>query len=141
MIASSTYPTREAVEDAADMADVADSRRGRTMNSFTLRAIGNLSQNPQAIVKGVNGDTPCTVFCLAGRDDRDDEIASRPGVTNLWFTAYGGIGDEIAKHAKKGDQLFVEAIVQTMMGSRSAYDHQFTVTGYRFGSRRGRNRS
>jgi len=55
----------------------------------------------------------------------------------MWFAAYGPVGEEIVTKSRKGDQLFVEAVAQTMMGSSSAYDHTFIVTGFRFGARKG----
>jgi len=106
------------------------------MNSFTLRAIGNLSRDPEFVRQG---DTMCARFCLAGIDIEASNGGgpSRESATKIWFTAYGPVGEEIVTKARNGDQLFVEAIAQTMMGSNSAYDHTFIVKGFRFGARKG----
>jgi single-stranded DNA-binding protein len=106
------------------------------MNSFTLRAIGNLSRDPEFVSQG---DTTYARFCLAGIDVEASNGGgpSRESATKIWFTAYGPVGEEIATKARKGDQLFVEAIAQTMMGSGSAYDHTFIVKGFMFGARKG----
>jgi hypothetical protein len=47
------------------------------------------------------------------------------------------VGQEIVTKARKGDQLFVEAVAKTMMGSSSPYDHEFIVKGFVFGAKRG----
>jgi hypothetical protein len=85
------------------------------------------------------GDTPYTLFCLVGNDviEREGEGRHKEIVTALWFAAYDTLGGEILANARKGDQLFVEAIAQTMMATYSAYDHSFIVRGFRFGVRKG----
>lgn len=45
----------------------------------------------------------------------------------------GDVGDEIVRHARKGDQLFVEGI---LLSERDKDGFTFMVTGYRFGARR-----
>jgi single-stranded DNA-binding protein len=101
------------------------------MNSFTPRAIGNLSRDPEFVGRG---DLTYAHFCLVGNDGGDRP--SRESATHIWFTAYGPVGEEIVTKARKGDQLFVEAVVLTMMGSASAYDHTCIVTRFRFGARK-----
>jgi single-strand DNA-binding protein len=107
------------------------------MNSFTLTAVGNLARNPELVAKS---DTLYTRFCLIGNDyaGRDDEGAAREVVTSLWFVAFGGLGEAIAKNARKGDQLIVEARIRsndwTDKQGEKQYDHSFVVTGFRFGA-------
>lgn len=107
------------------------------MNSFQVRAIGNLARNPEPARKGEIGFTR---FCLVGDDyaGKDETGAAREVVTSLWFVAFGPLGEAIAKHAKKGDQLVVEARIRANNwvdedGERK-YDHSFVVEGFRFGA-------
>jgi single-strand DNA-binding protein len=107
------------------------------MNCFTLTAVGHMARNPEVIAKG---EVACTRFCLIGNDyaGKDDEGAAREVTTSLWFVAFGAIGDSIAQHSRKGDQLIVEARVRSnnwtdKQGERQ-YDHSFVVQGFRFGA-------
>jgi single-strand DNA-binding protein len=107
------------------------------MNSFTLTAVGHLARNPEVVAKG---DVACTRFCLIGNDyaGKDDEGTAREVTTSLWFRAFGAIGDSIAQHARKGDQLIVEARVKannwTDKQGEKQYDLTFVVQGFRFGA-------
>ena len=104
------------------------------MNSFKLTAVGNLLRNPDLVAKG---DTLYTHFCLVGNDyaGRDEEGAAREVVTSLWFVAFGALGEAVAKHARKGDQLMVEARVRadnwTDKQGEKKYDHSFILDLYR----------
>jgi single-strand DNA-binding protein len=107
------------------------------MNSFTLTAVGNLARNPELVAKS---DTMYTRFCLVGNDyvGKDDEGAAREVVTTLWFVAFGALGEAIAKNARKGDQLIIEARIRSnnwvdKQGGKQ-YDHSFIVQGFRFGA-------
>lgn len=107
------------------------------MNSFTLTAVGNLARNPELIAKG---DRSYARLCLVGNDyaGKDEEGAAREVVTSLWFVAFGPLGETIAQHARKGDQLILEARVRASnwtdeQGERQ-YDHSFIVQGFRFGA-------
>jgi single-strand DNA-binding protein len=107
------------------------------MNSFTLTGVGNLARNPELVAKG---DTLYTRFCLVGNDyaGKDEEGAAREVITSLWFVAFGALGEALAKNARKGDQLVVEARVRAnnwtdKQGERQ-YDHSFIVQGFRFGA-------
>jgi single-strand DNA-binding protein len=107
------------------------------MNSFTLTAVGNLARNPELVAK--NG-TSYTRFCLVGNDyaGKDEEGAAREVVTSLWFVAFGPLGEALARNARKGDQLFVEARVRannwTDKQGEKQYDHSFVAEGFRFGA-------
>ena len=107
------------------------------MNSFTLTAVGQLARNPEVVAKS---DVAYTRFCLVGNDygGKDDEGATREVVTSLWFVAFGSAGEAIAHHARKGDQLIVEARVRanvwTDKQGEKQYDHSFVVQGFRFGA-------
>jgi len=81
------------------------------MNSFKVTAIGNLAKNPELIAKD---ETIYSRFCLIGNDyaGRDDEGTAREVVTSLWFVAFGALGEAIAKNARKGDQLIVDARIR-----------------------------
>ena len=107
------------------------------MNSFTLTAVGNLARNPELVAK--NGSS-YTRFCLVGNDyaGKDEEGAAREVVTSLWFVAFGAMGEALARNARKGDQLIVEARVRasnwTDKQGEKQYDHSFIVDGFRFGA-------
>jgi single-stranded DNA-binding protein len=106
------------------------------MNSFTLLAVGNLGRHPELVSKG---DLTYTRFLLVGNDySRDDEGGTREFVTSLWFTAFGPLGETIARNARMGDQLLVRAQVRAnnwvdKQGAKQ-YDHSFIVEGFRFGA-------
>jgi single-strand DNA-binding protein len=107
------------------------------VNSFTLTAVGNLARNPELVSKG---DKSYARLCLVGNDyaGKDEEGAAREVVTSLWFVAFGAMGEAIARNARKGDQLIVEARVRssnwTDEQGEKQYDHSFIVQGFRFGA-------
>jgi single-strand DNA-binding protein len=107
------------------------------MNSFTLTAVGNLARNPELISKA---DMSYTKLCLVGNDyaGKDEEGAAREVTTSLWFVAFGAMGEAIARNARKGDQLILEARVResnwTDEKGEKQYDHSFIVQGFRFGA-------
>jgi single-strand DNA-binding protein len=107
------------------------------MNSFKLTAVGNLARNPELVAKN---ETSYSKLCLVGNDyaGKDEEGAAREVVTTLWFVAFGAIGEALARNARKGDQLFIEARVRSnnwvdKQGEKQ-YDHSFIVEGFRFGA-------
>jgi single-strand DNA-binding protein len=107
------------------------------MNSFTLTAVGNLAKNPELATKG---DTSYTRICLVGNDyaGKDEHGNVRETVTSLWFVAFEGLGETIAKNARKGDQLILEAQVRSNIWTdkegEKQYDHSFVVQSFRFGA-------
>ena len=107
------------------------------MNSFTLTAIGHLARDPELTVKG---ETTYVRFCLIGNDyaGRDEEGAEREIATSIWFVAFGVLGETIARHARRGDQLIVEAQVRadnwTDKQGERRYDYSYVVQGFRFGA-------
>jgi single-strand DNA-binding protein len=107
------------------------------MNSFSLTAVGNLARNPELVAKN---DTSYTRFCIVGNDyaGKDEEGAAREVSTSLWFVAFGAMGEALARNARKGDQLIVEAHVRannwTDKQGEKQYDHSFIVDGFRFGA-------
>jgi single-strand DNA-binding protein len=107
------------------------------MNSFKLTAVGNLARNPELVAKN---ETSYAKLCLVGNDyaGKDEEGAAREVVTTVWFVAFGAIGEALARNARKGDQLFIEARVRSnnwvdKQGEKQ-YDHSFIVEGFRFGA-------
>jgi single-strand DNA-binding protein len=107
------------------------------MNSFTLTAVGNLARNPEFVAKN---DMSYARFCLVGNDyaGKDEGGSAREVTTSLWFVAFGPMGEALARNARKGDQLFVEARVRannwTDKQGEKQYDHSFIVAGFRFGA-------
>jgi single-strand DNA-binding protein len=107
------------------------------MNSFTLYAVGHLARDPELITKG---ETSYARLCLIGNDyaGKDEEGAAREVVTSVWFTAFGAVGETIARNTRKGDQLIVQARLRTgqpadKQGERE-FEHSFIVQGFRFGA-------
>ena len=107
------------------------------MNSFTLTAVGNLARNPELVSKG---DRSYARLCLVGNDyaGKDEEGAAKEVVTSLWFVAFGALGESIARNARKGDQLILDARVRasnwTDEKGEKQYDHSFIVQGFRLGA-------
>jgi len=107
------------------------------MNSFTVTAVGNLAKNPELTVKA---DTTYTRICLVGNDyaGKDDHGNNRELTTSLWFVAFEALGESIAKNARKGDQLIVQAQIRannwTDKEGEKQYDHSFVVQNFRFGA-------
>jgi len=107
------------------------------MNSFNLTAVGNLAKNPELAVKG---DTTYTRFCLVGNDyaGKDEHGNPREVATSLWFVAFESLGEAIAKNARKGDQLIVQAQIRsnnwTDKDGEKQYDYSFVAQNFRFGA-------
>ena len=107
------------------------------MNSFTLIAVGNLAKDPEFSAKG---GTSYARICLVGNDyaGKDEHGNAREAVTSLWFVAFEGLGEAIAKNARKGDQLILQAQVRsnnwTDQKGEKQYDHSFVVQNFRFGA-------
>ena len=107
------------------------------MNSFTLVAVGNLAKNPELVVKG---ETSYTRLCLVGNDyaGKDDDGNPREVTTSLYLVAFEGLGEAIARNARKGDQLVVQAQVRannwTDRDGETQYDYSFVVQSFRFGA-------
>jgi single-strand DNA-binding protein len=107
------------------------------MNCFNVIAIGNLAKSPELETKG---DTNYARFCLIGNDyaGKDEEGDAREVTTSVWFVAFGALGEAIARNARKGDQLVVQARIRAnnwtdKQGERK-YDYSFVVDGFRFGA-------
>lgn len=107
------------------------------MNSFTVTAVGNLAKNPELTVKA---DTAYTRICLVGNDyaGKDEHGNVREAVTSLWFVAFDALGEAIAKNARKGDQLIIQAQIRsnnwTDSDGEKQYDYSFIVQNFRFGA-------
>jgi single-strand DNA-binding protein len=107
------------------------------MNSFTVTAVGNLAKNPELAVRG---DTTYTRICLVGNDyaGKDEQGNAREAVTSLWFVAFENLGEVIAKNARKGDQLIVQAHIRsnnwTDKDGEKQYDYSFVIHSFRFGA-------
>jgi single-strand DNA-binding protein len=107
------------------------------MNSFNLTAIGNLAKDPEFLAKG---ETTYAKFYLLGNDyaGKDDHGNAREAVTGLWFVAFDKLGEAIAKNARKGDQLIIQAQVRannwTDKEGEKKYEHSFVVQNFRFGA-------
>ncbi|MGH8206970.1 MAG: single-stranded DNA-binding protein [Steroidobacteraceae bacterium] len=107
------------------------------MDSFKVIAVGNLAKKPELDSKG---ERSYVRFCLIGNDyaGKDEGGGAREVVTSLWFVAFGALGEAIAKSARKGDQLIVEAKIRSnnwtdQQGDRQ-YDYSFIAESFRFGA-------
>jgi single-strand DNA-binding protein len=111
--------------------------QGAIMNSFIVTAIGNLAREPET---GVKGDTAYTKFCLVGNDyaGKDDHGQPREAVTSMYFVAFDGVGEAIAKHCRTGDQLIVQAHVRSNnyvdKAGEKQYEYSYVVQSFRFGA-------
>jgi single-strand DNA-binding protein len=107
------------------------------MNSFALTAVGHLAKDPELTVKG---DITYTRFCLVGNDyaGKDDAGNNREIVTSLWFVAFEGLGETIAKNVRKGDQIILQAQIRssnwTDKEGEKQYDYSFIVQSFKFGA-------
>ena len=107
------------------------------MNSFTVTAVGNLAKDPEL---GAKGDTTYTRICLVGNDyaGKDNQGNVREIVTSLWFVAFDNLGEAIAKNARKGDQLILQAQMRadnwTDKEGEKQYDYSYIVQNFRFGA-------
>jgi len=107
------------------------------MNSFTVTAVGNLASDPELAVKG---ELTYTKICLIGNDyaGKDAQGNAREAVTTVYFVAFDQLGEVIAKNARKGDQLIVQAQVRsnnwTDNNGETRYDYSFVIQNFRFGA-------
>lgn len=107
------------------------------MNSFTVTAVGNLAKDPELAAKG---GASYTRICLVGNDyaGKDEHGNAREAVTSLWFVAFESLGEAIAKNARKGDQLIVQAQIRannwTDREGEKQFDHSFVIQNFRFGA-------
>jgi single-strand DNA-binding protein len=107
------------------------------MNSFTLFAVGNLAKDPELASKG---DTAYTQFCLIGNDyaGKDSQGNTREIATSLYFVAFDNLAETIAKNARIGDQLIVQAQIRANnwidKEGEQRYDHTFVVQHFRLGA-------
>jgi single-strand DNA-binding protein len=107
------------------------------MNSFSVTAVGNLAKDPELAYKG---DTTYTRICLVGNDyaGKDEQGNAREEATSLWFVAFESLGEAIAKNARKGDQLILQAQIRannwTDKEGEKHYDYSYVVQNFRFGA-------
>jgi len=110
-----------------------------SLNSFTLQAVGTLARNPELVAKE---NTTFVRFCLVGNNHNIDENGvERPVASTVWFHAFDEAANSLIKHARKGDQLIVEALVcgaTVVLDWHSMQQVQIIVTAFAFGAK-GRN--
>lgn len=107
------------------------------MNSFTITAVGNLAEDPELDNKG---GTTYTQICLIGNDyaGKDEQGNARESVTSVYFVAFDNLGEALAKSARKGDQLIVQAQIRsnnwTDRDGKRRYDLSNVIQNFRFGA-------
>jgi single-strand DNA-binding protein len=103
------------------------------MDSFRLSAVGNLAKDPE-LTKS-NGTTYAK-FSLIGNDYAGKDKGEVQ--TSIYFVAFGSIAEALAKNARVGDQLIVDAVIRannyTDKNGEKQYDYSFIVQGFRFGA-------
>jgi single-strand DNA-binding protein len=108
------------------------------MKSFKVFAAGNLASDPEVIVKG---DKSHTRFCLIGNDyaGRDEAGNAKEIATSVYFVAFNGMGEAIARNLRKGDQLILEAHIRannwTDDQQQRHFDHSYIVDSFKFGAK------
>jgi len=95
------------------------------MNSFTLRAIGNLASDPKSLKTGTG--EPYVKFALIGNDYQGKDKPE--AVTQIFFVAFGTEAKKLA-NCRKGDQLFLEA--QLLANNYDDRDSGEKVYGYSY---------
>ncbi|HXR90085.1 MAG TPA: single-stranded DNA-binding protein [Steroidobacteraceae bacterium] len=107
------------------------------MNSFSLRAVGNLANTPEIASKG---DVTYTRLHLIGNDyaGKDQEGTAREVVTGVWLVAFGMLAEALVRTCRKGDQLIVEGRIRADnwvdAEGEKQYDYSFVVDGFKFGA-------
>ncbi|HEY0747326.1 MAG TPA: single-stranded DNA-binding protein [Steroidobacteraceae bacterium] len=107
------------------------------MNSFTVTAVGNLAKDPELAMKG---NKTHTRICLVGNDyaGKDEDGNAREVVTSVYFVAFESLGEAIAKNARVGDQLVVQAQMRsnnwTDKDGEKRYEYSFVIQNFRFGA-------
>lgn len=97
---------------------------------------GRLSAAPES---RSHGDTDVTKFTLIRNEyaGKDSKGKAKERVVSIQFTAFNGLGTAIAEHAKKGDQLIVEAELSNNNYEKDGvdvYGYNFTVRNFEFGA-------
>lgn len=107
------------------------------MHSFNVTAVGNLARDPELAVKG---DKTYTRLCLVGNDyaGKDEHGNAREVTTSVDFVAFENLGEVIARNARIGDQLILQAQVRANnwvdKDGEKRYDYSFVVKNFRFGA-------
>jgi single-strand DNA-binding protein len=107
------------------------------MNSFTVTAVGNLAKDPELAMKG---NKTHTRICLVGNDyaGKDEDGNAREVVTSVYFVAFESLGEAIAKNARVGDQLVIQAQMRsnnwTDKDGEKRYEYSFVIQNFRFGA-------
>ena len=108
------------------------------MHAFQVMAVGNLAKNPEM---SSGGEHPYCRFRLIGSDyaGKDANGIEQEITTGVDFVAFGALGETIANHTLKGDQLIVEAHMRhdnwTDKQGEKHYGYSYVVDGFRFGNR------
>lgn len=103
------------------------------MNSFRLNAVGNLAKDPELTKTKT---TTYVKFSLIGNDYAGEEKGEVQ--TTIFFVAFGPMAEALAKNARVGDQLIVEATIRSNnykdKNDEMQYGYSFIVDGFRFGA-------
>lgn len=98
--------------------------------------IGQLAKAPEQVG---SGDRAVTHFTLISNEyaGRDASGETRERVTSLRFSAFRAIGEQIHRHALKGDQLAVTYRIENNVyeqDGRDVYGYNFVVENFTFGA-------
>jgi single-strand DNA-binding protein len=102
------------------------------MNSFKVTAIGRIGK---ALELMSSGNTNYVRFPVIANDfaGKDREQTT----TTVYFTAFGTIAEALANNARVGDQLILEAKMESNNyndGNQQRYGYSFIVEGFQFGA-------
>lgn len=102
----------------------------------TLIYTGRLASAPEA---RQHGDTTVAKLTLIRNEyaGKDGKGQARERVVSVQFTAFNGVAEALAKHARKGDQLIVDAGLENNNYEKDDvkhYGYNFVIRSFEFGA-------
>lgn len=106
------------------------------MKGFTVFGVGNVAADLELQTKG---DTSYVRVPLIANDyaGKDAKGKAREVKTQIFFVAFGSTAEAITQHVRKGDQLIVQASVESNNYERkgeTVYDHSYIIDSFKFGA-------
>lgn len=106
------------------------------MKGFTVFGVGNVGADLELQMKGETAyvKVPLIANDYAGKDKKGN---AREVKTQIFFVAFGKIAEALAEHVRKGDQLIVQASVESNNYERkgeTVYDYSYVIDSFKFGA-------
>jgi single-strand DNA-binding protein len=106
------------------------------MKGFTVFGVGNVAADLELQTKGETSyvRVPLIANDYAGKDGKGKP---REVKTQIFFVAFGKIAEAIAEHVRKGDQLIVQASVESNnyeQKGETVYDYSYVIDSFKFGA-------